>query len=107
MVLLALAVSCDVQTACPNDLPATCVSPAPVYGDVAPVFEAHCVRCHGSGGPQASRPLDTWAAISATRAQVLSQVYGCRMPPIDEADVLTPSERALVLHWLVCGAPGP
>jgi hypothetical protein len=90
---------------CPNDLPASCVTPAPSYEtDVSPVIAAYCLTCHSPGGQEASYPLVTYDQVYATRSQVLDQIYSCRMPPNGQAQP-TEAERLLVLQWLVCGAP--
>ena len=95
----------DLATSCPNDLPGACPSPAPSYqSDVAPVIMQKCVSCHSPGGQSSDRPLQTYAEVFALRTSVLTQVYGCLMPPVGSPQ-LTPSERAAILGWLVCGAP--
>lgn len=97
--------SADAGPSCPNDLPTACPTPAPSYSsDVAPIVKERCLLCHGPGGPQASVPLADYASIHARRTTVLTQVYGCRMPPAGAAE-LTSDERATLLAWLVCGAP--
>ena len=119
--LLALAVGCsddvapavgDASTAlpdanppsCPNDLPAACPAPSPHYADAAAVINLRCAPCHAPGGQAADRPLTTYAQVYPRRVAVLTQVYGCRMPPAN-APALSPAERALLLDWLVCLAP--
>jgi hypothetical protein len=91
--------------ACPEDLPAACPSPAPSYAkDVAPVIQASCTPCHAPGGKQATRLLTTYDGAHANRSPMLNQIHACRMPPRD-APPLTPEGRAILLAWLVCGAP--
>lgn len=107
LTLAAILAACGPapKPACPNDLPASCPSPAPAYqADVAPLLAAHCVKCHGPGGQQASYPLTTWDEVYALRGAVLDRVYACRMPPPGEP-ALTAAERQKLLGWLVCGAP--
>ncbi len=109
-LVAATALSCSspstptTEVGCPNDLPAKCPSPQPAYADVAPVFAAHCTRCHGPGGVEATRPLDSYAHVFKLKGPVLNQIYACVMPPATEPTVSS-SERKLVLGWLVCGAP--
>jgi uncharacterized membrane protein len=89
---------------CPNDLPMSCPSPTPSYtNDVAPLIQAHCVKCHSATGVEYSRPLDTYAGVTA-QTGVLDQVYSCRMPPAPETP-LTSAERAALFGWLVCNSP--
>ena len=110
--LLALSASASLAcascsnggaTSCPNDLPATCVTPIPSYKDeIAAIVQTRCVSCHGATGVEAKRSLDTYAKLYALRTSVLNQVYACRMP-LDGS--LTDAERARLLEWLVCHAP--
>jgi hypothetical protein len=101
---LALAACGSSGGTCPNDLPMTCPSAVPSYtNDVAPIIQAHCVKCHSAGGVEYSRPLDTYAGVTA-QTGVLDQVYACRMPPAPEAP-LTSAERAKLLGWIVCDSP--
>jgi len=90
---------------CPNDLPASCPSPAPSYqAKVAPIINLRCVTCHSPGGQEASRPLQTYSQVYSERSAVLNQVYSCNMPPGSAAEP-TEQEREALLGWLVCGAP--
>jgi len=105
LLLLGCAVSGCGDDSCPNDLPDTCPDPAPSYQvDIAPIITARCVPCHGPGGPESSHPLDSYTRVFGLRTNVLSQVYGCRMPP-SGATPLEPEERQALLEWLVCGSP--
>lgn len=93
------------SSACPNDLPASCPSPAPGYAaEIAPIVKARCLLCHDAGGVASDRPLSPYAALYARRSAVLNQVHGCTMPP-SGATAPTEAERAALLGWLVCGAP--
>jgi uncharacterized membrane protein len=93
---------------CPSDLPSDtdCATASPVYDDVAPIFAGRCSICHRAGGLETKFIFDTYAQIyvKATRTDVLTQIYACRMPP-SCAPNLTADERATMLKWLVCGAP--
>jgi hypothetical protein len=92
---------------CPtNDVPKTCPSPAPSWSaDVQPILAARCWSCHADGGVAVQdMDLGSYASVYGGRTTVLSQVYGCRMPPSGEPQ-LTPAERATVLGWFACGAP--
>jgi mono/diheme cytochrome c family protein len=94
-------------SSCPNDEPAACPSPAPSFsGQVQAIFQTKCGTCHGPGGVKATRPLLTYAQISAggTRLSVQSRNVNCEMPQAG-APPLTPDERRALLAWLVCGGP--
>jgi hypothetical protein len=98
--------SSDAGPSCPLDLPTACPTPAPSFQtSVFPTIQARCWGCHGDGGIEVStHPLETYDLVFAQRRSVLTQVYGCLMPPAD-ASALTSEERAALLGWLVCGAP--
>jgi mono/diheme cytochrome c family protein len=108
LALLAVLVCCGCGPApetCPNDLPAKCPTKPPSYRtQVASLLERRCVACHQAGGSAGDRPLDAYDAVFARRSTVLTQIYGCVMPPSD-AGALSSGERAVVLGWLVCDAP--
>jgi hypothetical protein len=94
-----------VPLMCPNDLPAACPSPAPSWsGDIAAIMAARCAACHAPGGSVSEKPLTTYAEVYQRRVTVLTEVYGCLMPPAG-ADPLSAAERQDLLGWLVCGAP--
>ena len=107
-IMMALALSACTNTpvaGCPNDLPASCVTPVPSYQTVvSPIFGAYCVTCHSPGGQGASVPLESYAQIYSLRSEVLDQIYSCRMPT-PGAPQPSEAERLAVLQWLVCGAP--
>ncbi len=92
-------------SSCPNDLPASCPSTVPSYAaDVAPLIEAHCAPCHFPGSTVSSKHLSTYAEVHALRGPVLNQIHACTMPPEGEP-ALDAATRAVILGWLVCGAP--
>ena len=91
---------------CPNDLPPDCPASFPHYDDVAPVIATHCTGCHRPGGIETSKLFGSYAQVYALRRDMLTQVYGCRMPPTCALQ-LTTDERHVLLQWFVCGAPGP
>ncbi|APR87119.1 hypothetical protein A7982_12468 [Minicystis rosea] len=105
VVLVAVAGGCGSESgACPDDLPASCPSDAPGYAaTIAPLIEARCVTCHTTGGQASDKAFGTHAEVHAQRTGILSQVYGCRMPPAGAVQ-LTEDERSALLAWLVCGA---
>ena len=96
----------DAGPSCPLDLPKACPTPPPSFqSSVFPTIQARCWACHGDGGFEtAKHDLGTYDLVFAQRRSVLTQVYGCLMPPAD-ASALTSEERAALLGWLVCGAP--
>jgi hypothetical protein len=90
---------------CPNDLPASCPTTVPSYQtDIAPILQSHCLGCHAPGGVEANKPLDSYSAVYGERSPVLTQVYGCLMPPAG-SPAPTAAERQLLLSWLVCKSP--
>jgi hypothetical protein len=91
-------------SACPNDLPASCPSPAPGYAkDVAPVIQARCLKCHSPGGVSANKPLVDYASVYKLRISVLDQLFSCKMP-LAGSPAPSLAEREAILGWLVCGA---
>ena len=93
--------------ACPNDLPdrAACDDGVPSYRDeVASILDQRCNACHYADNPQTSAVWTDYDAVYARRRTIQSRIYSCVMPP-EEAPQLTPGERAVLLEWLVCGAP--
>lgn len=94
----------DTASLCPNDLPAECPTDSPHYADAAAVISQRCYPCHAPGGQSSDKLLTTYAQVYSRRASVLTQVYSCAMPP-STAPQLSPTERALLLAWLVCHAP--
>ncbi len=85
----------DAGAACPKVLPTGC-TPSPSYQtDIAPLITSTCLPCHAAGGVASDRDLTTYANVERIESTVLSQIYGCLMPPADGgADaMLTPPER--------------
>jgi hypothetical protein len=90
---------------CPNDLPASCVTPVPSYQTtVSPIFTAYCLTCHSSDGQQSSSPLESYNDVYSNRSDVLAQIYSCRMPPSGQPQPTT-TERQILLQWFVCDSP--
>ena len=90
---------------CPNDLPNACATPPPSYrNQVSAVIASRCLDCHAAGGQEAAHPFTTYQAVFSERGTILDQVYHCVMPPAGNA-APNAQERALLLGWLVCGAP--
>jgi hypothetical protein len=92
-------------TTCPNDLPRTCPNPAPSYSSqVVPVLQNYCTKCHSAGGIEAAIPLTDYQHVFQYRQVILDQVYHCVMP-VPPNPVPNSADRAVLLGWLVCGAP--
>ncbi len=91
---------------CPHDLPSTCPSPEPSWmNDVEPIIDRACNPCHGVGGvEQSAFDFSTYQGVHKNFGSILSNVYGCLMPPPD-AGGLTDAQRRTLLGWLVCAAP--
>jgi predicted CxxxxCH...CXXCH cytochrome family protein len=90
-------------------------APAPVYDvDVAPIFQAHCVQCHGDTNPAAG-----WSATSflGAIACVVPSGAPATLPTDDRAPVLTAlgvaphvgllgtADLATVTSWVAGGTP--
>jgi hypothetical protein len=107
LALVALACSPKHDKApCTTELPdgSACGSSAPSYAsDVAPILTAYCVPCHQPTGVEPNHLLDSYAHVFDERRTVLSQLYGCVMPPEGEA-APSAAQVQIVLDWLVCGA---
>jgi mono/diheme cytochrome c family protein len=98
-------------------LPSAFPAEPPEYErDIAPVLETHCVRCHGSGKPQASLDARTRAGLirggvsgaaltpgSPEKSPMYTRIRAGEMPlggqPLPQADV----ER--IRAWIEAGAP--
>jgi hypothetical protein len=94
-----------VASACPNDLPMACPSPAPSWdGGVRPLIDEFCVGCHQAGGLAFDKPFTDYGLVYQQRGGMLDQVYSCYMPPPD-AGQPDESQRQQLLGWFVCGAP--
>jgi hypothetical protein len=92
---------------CTLVLPTCPATGAPSYvRDVQPIIARRCLpACHGPGGIEAqAQPLSTYAQIFQRRANILSQVYSCKMPPLDQP-ALADEDAAVILTWLVCASP--
>lgn len=93
-----------------------CPDPSLTYADAAPVFEAHCTRCHDSSLTDAAdrsfapagRDWDVASSIrDATPALLWQRVFDGGMPQ-DRAEPLLeshPEDARLLYDYLSCGAP--
>ena len=110
IVLVGCAAACSdpaAHPACEPPPAPTCPDPAPSYAsEISPIFQTYCIRCHGPGGVEFNKPLDSWAAANSRYGSVLQQVfYFCEMPPAGEPQLKDPAARAALLGWLACMAP--
>jgi hypothetical protein len=102
-----------VAAPCPNlDFPSTCPSPPPSWKtDVAPLFQAYCESCHGSGGVAAGQvPLATYQDVVNNRTRSWEQIANCSMPNTDASlpamSFPSADERQTMVTWLdICNAP--
>ena len=112
--LLALACSGgssgDAGASCPN-IVTTCPSTTPSWKtDVQPLIATYCFQCHGDGGiEQAKLDYTTYAGVFMNRAEIITQVYECMMPPSDASPppMAYPNadQRETIVSWVACGAP--
>ena len=97
----------EVVDNCPDDLPTDvdCPAAAPKYSPVvARIVSERCLGCHYQSNPFSSQAFVDYDSTYAARRTMLTQVYGCNMPP-PEAPQLTLEERGALLKWFVCDAP--
>jgi hypothetical protein len=99
------------SVACSQVLP-TCPSTPPSYKtDIGPLIVRDCEPCHAPGGVSQDRDLTSYDNVYKLRTTVLTQIYGCLMPPLDAGIADAPSgpldagDRQLLLQWLECHAP--
>jgi mono/diheme cytochrome c family protein len=87
--------------------------------DVAPILNAHCLKCHGSDDPQGGLDLTTIATLmkgsdegpvvikgSPDKSVMLQKVAKRQMPPPKEKDSLSDGEVAAIRRWIDAGGPG-
>ena len=89
-------ISGAIATACPT--------PAPTFsGDVLPLMNARCGKCHSHNNDAGLWPLDDWQTISDWQSTILDVLRNCSQPP-PEAQPLTRTEREAIEGWIMCGA---
>jgi hypothetical protein len=91
---------------CTLVLPTCPATGGPSYAtQIKPLVARRCLpSCHEPGGIEQMQPLGSYPQIYAIRRTVLTQVYGCKMPP-PEKPALPDDEANTILTWLVCAAP--
>ena len=116
-LVVAAVAACSSSSAgggvsCPT-LSTDCPSVPPDWTtDVQPLIATYCFQCHGEGGIEQSQfDYTTYAGVYKNRAEMLTQVYECAMPPYDAspptAAFPSAQDRQTLVAWLACGAPGP
>lgn len=111
-VVLVLLAGASCSSADAGDPPSTecraervteCPQPAPVFADVAPIFQQVCSTCHSMpGGPW---PLDNYSHITDWQDVIRDDLLTCAMPPPNQGVTLSDSDRQLILTWIRCGYP--
>jgi uncharacterized membrane protein len=92
---------------CPSDLPgnADCSNAVSSYSSrIASIICSRCLTCHFTGNTISGVSLADQASVHDHRSVVLTQVYHCAMPPAG-VEGLASEDRAVLLQYLVCGAP--
>ena len=86
--------------------------------DVLPIFQMHCVNCHGKAKQEAGLDLRTRAARlrggesgpaivpgDPGRSLLYSRIISQEMPPLDEIRPPTTAEVEVLRQWILAGAP--
>jgi uncharacterized membrane protein len=108
----------DASAICPPSPTLTCQNPqnAPTYSqDVAPLIQERCAQCHFAGGVvAASFNLSTYTDVVNLETAIVSQLYGCLMPPVGgnsmygiapgTVSALSADEVNTIIQWIECGA---
>lgn len=99
-----------------KQLTAQDAEPVDFVEQIQPIFEQHCVRCHGEVDPENMRMdqrdevMDYLEANDAENSLLYELIISeddDRMPPPDENDPLSKEEIALVARWIDEGATWP
>jgi predicted CxxxxCH...CXXCH cytochrome family protein len=87
----------------------------PTYEDVGPLLEARCASCHGDtraeGGYRVGSYVEATACAASDPESPVVRPPDARAPLVaaldrdDHRDLLSATERALVLAWVEAGAP--
>jgi mono/diheme cytochrome c family protein len=111
------APGCDLglkpdSAAKPADKPAAAKAPT-YYGEVAKIFNEHCIRCHRDG-EAAPFALDNYDDASGNASMIRSVVRQGRMPPWfadpktgswQNDPRLTDAEKQTIFDWVAADAP--
>jgi mono/diheme cytochrome c family protein/uncharacterized membrane protein len=108
-------------SACQPGHAATPSADSDLASEVRRVFEARCVRCHGShlakpkGGfgyildlPRVASNPDVVVPFRPAESKLWELVQDGEMPPPDSpTGALNPAEKETIRHWIASGAPAP
>ncbi|MFT5528342.1 MAG: mono/diheme cytochrome c family protein, partial [Pirellulaceae bacterium] len=81
--------------------------------EILPVFEEHCVSCHGEDEPEAELDLTSLESLVrgsksgpvivegfSDKSVLMRKLADNLMPPPDEGNALTPAEKQLITRWI-------
>src|SRR5579872_3566937 len=84
--------------------------------DIAPIFKAHCAKCHNNEDPQGGLDLSSLASLmkgsdegpvvingSAEKSVLLKKIATRQMPPPKEKDPLSDEQADLIRRWIEAG----
>ena len=112
---MSLALALAALVACTKSDPDPEASGPNFYGDVQPILNAQCSRCHTEGGVAPSS-FDDPATVVVLAAAIRSATQEGRMPPPapnpecapyanSEAWRLSDADKATIAAWVDAGAP--
>ncbi len=115
MTILSWAIWVMVIVGCASELEVESASEAPLtwFGDIKPIFDAHCNGCHTQGGI-APFELTSPASVSRAAALIPGSVSNRRMPPFLAAPAKRPlkfdtslseNQIELIVAWIDSGMP--
>jgi pyruvate dehydrogenase complex dehydrogenase (E1) component len=81
----------DASTSCPS-----------YASEVAVILDNDCVSCHGPGGNESNKPLDSYASAAAYASQMKMEVSTGKMP---QGKTMAAADESTLLAWINCGAP--
>src|SRR5581483_3932190 len=87
-------------------------------GDIAPIFQANCVRCHGDKRRKAELDLSSRAGVlkgselgpvivpgQVEKSKLFEMIHKGSMPP-SKSDTFGAKEIETIKRWIAAGAPG-
>ena len=111
---ILLAIGCNIAIAQETEAPVTDVD---FVRDIKPIFENHCISCHGPDKEENFRidKMDATMGFVEPGDAEFSQLYEVLvstdeeelMPPPDEKNPLSPNQISLVKTWIESGANWP
>jgi hypothetical protein len=91
------------ESAC-HHAPPSCAGSPPTYtGDLRPILERRCFKCHAGDGAAADE--HDFSQVQTLRAQKVAfatEIGTCAMPPSPEPPV-PDAEADVLLRWVACG----